>query len=586
MEQTLLFRIDRIRQKKIYRIITDILFPAVLVAFVLMKVNQGLDITDSSYSPSNFLFVKRMDGMWFYSTFYANLLGALLCKLPFGETLLALNIYSGVIKVALALVSYYFFTKTVKVEKELAFWGVLVSVALCWCPTTILYNYLTYLLFFLGAMFLYKGLTEENTTKLVLAGFFLGTNFFVRLPNICEAALVIVVWFYSFQKKESFRESLKKTMWCMAGYFGAFIPGAILILFSGGFGRYFAGIKALFEMSSDTEGYSAFGMVFQIVKAYVATWPWIEIAIFMMLLAMLVFLVLETKLCWLRYVVTTFTSLGFILLMYKKGLFTRHYYDYSSIYRFGALVLSVIIAWMIGKLLLKKSEDNEKLLALITLIIIAVTPLGSNNDLYSNYNFMFFVLPVFLFFIFRFIKTNEHFRGVRYSVIILLAVYSFQCICFGGSFVFRDGIDGNPRDTLVDGIKAARGMYTTSENAKEMEGLADAYIQAQEGNKDLLLYGYVSGLGYYLNTPIAIGTAWPSLDSYSTDKFRTDIVELSGFITEKGKEKPIVIIGKEEEWGVIHTPNNEKQEILKDFLNKMNYSIIYDCNSFVVLNAD
>ena len=121
---------NKIREKKAYVTITGILFPLLILAFCFVKVNQGAEITDSAYSPTNYMFTDRMDIMWYVSTFFANLVGSLLVKLPMGDTLLMLNVYTGIFKAATALLAYFFFKKTVKIPAELTFVGIIASVGL------------------------------------------------------------------------------------------------------------------------------------------------------------------------------------------------------------------------------------------------------------------------------------------------------------------------------------------------------------------------------------------------------------------------------------------------------------------------
>lgn len=585
MEEKVLKKINLIRDNKIYGMAVSILFPVILVIYSLCRVNQGMDITDSTYSLTNFQTMSTLDNMWYYSTFYANLLGGLLVSLPVGKSLLWMNLLTGLIKTLTALLAYYFFTKVVKIERELAFFGTMISLGLCWCPTTILYNYLTYLFFFAGCVFLYKGLTEDKKKDLVFAGFFLGCNFFVRLPNLCEVSLIFALWVYSLIKKDSFKDSLMKTLCCVGGYFAAFIPAAILIGVTRGFTAYFQGIQDLFSMQSEASDYSTYGQLYSLAKTYISTWPYMEIAFFMVITALLAFLVFPTALTWARYVLATFTTLFFGVLLYRNGLTTMQYADYPSIYMFSNLMLVIITIWMIVVLFTRKSTPNERLLAVMTLIIVAISPLGSNNATYTNFNNMFFVMPVFLYLLVRFVKTNEHLRGIRYSVLLLTGVFLVQAFLFGVFFSFRDGTNGEKRNYSVTYFDAQEGMKTTETHGNEWKELADLYNKENLSGKDLLLYGDVSGMGYYLDEGIAISTAWPSLGSFSTEKYAKDMEKLSTEVSSKTKSFPVVFVGKAEEFGVLEAPYNAKQEILKEFLEEYEYNVIYSNDSYVVLTT-
>lgn len=583
MEQKIKEKVDLVRSNRIYRLVTGILFPVAILAFCFIKVNQGMDITDSTYSLTNFSDKIELDGMWLFSTFYANVLGRLMFKMGFGKSLLLMNVATSCVKAALALASYFFFTYAVKTARELNFLGTIIAVGLCWCPTTILYNYLTYLFFGLGAVFLYLGLVREKKRYLVFAGFFLGSNLFVRLPNVCEAALIIAVWFYSAIKKEKFKVCLTKTLFCIGGYVAAFIPAFVLISLYGGVGKYIDGIKELFVMGSQTSGYSVIDQVKQSAEAYAFGWGCTEIVILMALMALLIFLVLPTKLTWLRYAASTVSTGMFGIALYKKrGLFDSNYFSYGAIYKIGIVVLTIVLIWFVTSVFFNNVTKEEKLLAVISIVIIIITPLGSNNGLYTNLNNMFFVLPSFLFLLVRFTGNNEHFRGIRYSIVLLLAAFTFQSVLFGKCFVFRDGTDQIPRDTEVYNAEVVKGMKTNFVRAGHMQGMFDFWKEESLAGTQLLLYGDVSGLGFYLESPIAISTAWPSLPSFSEEKFSTEMKELEGRIEQKGASAPVVILGTNEINGVLEEPTDKKQEILNKFLADFDYSLSYSNEEFSI----
>ena len=80
--------------KRIYHqyheVITKYIFPVMLFLYPFLTVNQGVDVSDSTYSFSNFLFFEQMEGMWVVSTYVANVVGWLLTKLPFASDLISM----------------------------------------------------------------------------------------------------------------------------------------------------------------------------------------------------------------------------------------------------------------------------------------------------------------------------------------------------------------------------------------------------------------------------------------------------------------------------------------------------------------
>ena len=105
-----------------------------------------------------------------------------------------MNFYTGLFVSALALTGYWFCIKKLHMPAWIAFLGEVAAVCLCWCPTALLYNYLTYVLFLAGCLFLYQGLFREKNGLLVAAGICLGTNVLVRFSNLAEAGMIVAVW--------------------------------------------------------------------------------------------------------------------------------------------------------------------------------------------------------------------------------------------------------------------------------------------------------------------------------------------------------------------------------------------------------
>lgn len=135
--------------------ILNVLFPLILVLFPLLKINQGIDLTDTAYSLGNYRFWGETGGVWMLLTFLSNIVGHFFTLLPFGGTMLGMKFYTGLLVSLMALLGYRFF-KT-KMPPVIAFAGEMAAIGLCWCPTVILYNYMTYLLLLLEQFFCFEG---------------------------------------------------------------------------------------------------------------------------------------------------------------------------------------------------------------------------------------------------------------------------------------------------------------------------------------------------------------------------------------------------------------------------------------------
>ena len=281
---------DHIQSKVRWRVILENLFVVVLAFYPLRHINYGLDLWDTGYNYANFQYMgtDHMDPMWLFSTYLANAVGHFLRGLGGGGTLSGMNLYTGLFVSLLALTGFFFCTKVLKLPTGIAFLGEIAAVSLCWCPTALLYNYLTYVLLMACVILLYLGLTQEKKWCLFGAGVCLGANVLVRFSNLPEMALILAVWAYDVIlewdiKKagikdipESFwHRTGRHTLWCLMGYLAVLALLFLNIQMSYGMGAYVEGIGRLFAMTDNATDYKATSMLFGMLHIYVENLYWV-----------------------------------------------------------------------------------------------------------------------------------------------------------------------------------------------------------------------------------------------------------------------------------------------------------------------
>ena len=77
--------------------VLEILFAVLLLLLPLIKINQGVDLTDTPYSLGNYRFFEGADGVWVLATFLSNVTGYLFTRLPFGGTMIGMKLYSSLL---------------------------------------------------------------------------------------------------------------------------------------------------------------------------------------------------------------------------------------------------------------------------------------------------------------------------------------------------------------------------------------------------------------------------------------------------------------------------------------------------------
>ena len=567
------------------KIITYILFPILLFVAPLLRCNIGVDVTDTGYSLGSFIYQGgQMGEDWVrFATYLATQIGSFFARLPYGDTLMGMNLYTGLFVSATALLAYFFLMK--KIPAWITFLGELLAISLCWCPTVILYNYVTYFLFTVMIVFLYKGITEDKKSWLILAGITYGCNVMTRFPNITHGALILAVWFGAWQygsnlkkieplekkntdKKNVDKESVDKenthkkvwvrgaqqTLWCMLGFFIGF--GGILLAITCRYGihSYLDMIASLFGGEGGVEGHSLGDMVWSIVDAYLVGCKWMLFALAVILGGFVLFSICRDRFLWIKRILYIGVVLVLFRFYYGRGMFNLRYYAYESMFQWAVLFLIIAIVTLMIVLFRKESTENQKLMALMILLLIMVTPLGSDNYLYPNINNLFFVAPVVLYWLMvyikmgsvYFMKIKERFWVSAYPVkcmlVMILLITFFQSICFGSTFVFRDGMLGEKRDTVIMENKVLKGMHTNSTTAESIEGITAYCEEHQLTGRKVILYGNIPAMSCFLQMPSALSTSWADLASYPDALMEQDLMTAANASKEHDDARPIVIL--------------------------------------------
>ncbi|MCR5595082.1 MAG: glycosyltransferase family 39 protein [Lachnospiraceae bacterium] len=563
-----------------------IIYTIVLILYPLVRANEGLYVADTTYSLSNFVFFDSMSGTWTIATFLANVCGYFLMHLPFGETMLGINIYTSLVVSITAIISFFILKK--EINTHIVFAGEMLALSLCWCPTVILYNYLTYLLFTAGALLLYRAVLDDDKRKYVLSGFLLGINVLTRLPNVTEALLIVVLWYAGVIDHKSVKKMIQDTLMCIAGYLSGFLLIFAVICIRYSPAAYVGMIRNLFLMTDKAVDYKPASMVTAMFEDYLYAGRWIVFWIAGAVLCALVYLVVHRFTCakkdnevkQVRYanvicVILSLMIFGLVVrVCYGRGMFSFRYYEYGCMYFWAVIlllattVISLIYMIRSTPVVTDTSEYRQKrILSLLVLIMIYVTCIGSNNGLYPIVNNMFVTAPYILWVLYdlavsvyqrnRMAKREVQDKktpGMIMSALVYVTAITLVLLV-SGTFVqgigfhfcnaFNDGIYGEKRDSFVDGYTRTAGIHTTAENAKSLKELMDYMYANKKPEDSVILYGDIPGLGYLLEMPSAISTFWPDLDSYNYAEWTDDINGIYGYFDGADKAEgdlPVIIV--------------------------------------------
>ncbi|MCR5249657.1 MAG: hypothetical protein K6E50_03535 [Lachnospiraceae bacterium] len=555
------------------------ILPLLLLLFSFVGCTRGADLSDTMYSVGNYAFFDSDAGNWHYATYIANLTGRLFYLLG-GGRLIFVNLLCSLVPAGTALAVYYCFKD--RVNPLLLFLSELAALGLCWSPSVILYQQESYLVLVAGSLLLYFGMSREKRKLLCAAGLVLGLGALVRISNLLYPVLILFV-IYERQRKKQARELLKDIGICVAGYLGGLAAAFLLLLAGGGSGglqSMAAWILGLFGGSSGGGGYTPQEMLLSILDNYAGNLRYFLGALAVAAAGSLLFFLLKEK---LRTLAAVLTAGGIALLMvwyFRNGVFDLKYYNVGSIFRISVVVLLGLILLDLAVLADRRASEEEKALAFLALLVQLITPLGSNNHLYSCINNMYLLLPAALITGSGMLGRCKKERPWRFPLAALssalLLLLLVQSVLFGLFFVFKEGNEGQKLAAVITEPAPLEGIRTTEGHAEALKGLSAA-LGKREGT--LLTYGDIPGLHYALGLASAVSTSWPDLESYPRAQYESELAAVSG----RG-ERPLVILSAQAD-ALQGDEAGEKLSLLREFLYNGAYVKTYGNEEFAVYES-
>ena len=609
----------------------EFVFVAVLVLYPLRHIAWGLDLWDTGYGYANFEYMgtRHMDPMWLFSTYLTTAIGHFLSLLPGAKTLVGMNFYTGLSISLLAVLGYYFCTKVLKIPSWLAFLGEFTAVSFCWCPTGSFYNYVTYVFFLISVICLYLGLSRRKGGWLFAAGVALGCNVLARFSNLPEAAMIVAVWAYGITQKKAAGRKLRKkllqdTGMCLAGYLTALLVLFGYIQIRYGMDAYVRGIQRLFSMTEVATDYTAASMILGMFDWYLQNLYW-ELRMCVFLIAGMIavgFLefaaasvrdsyagkdMIKKVLRILEWVVSAVLAVIMVFWLYRQGFCATEYTNYGAIIWPGVTFLTLTLLVTLWRIFTPSAPGEEKLLSGLIFLIVLITSLGSNNKLYPSMNNLFLALPYMYWQFYRFCKYAGSFRWKRMTISPIPAkclfggfflLFFIQVGLFGRNFVFAEGTGVQEINAQVTNNETLKGVWMSEERAGWMQEISGYVNTGGLAGKDVLLYGQIPALSYYLQMPAAFNP-WPDLDSYQIAQMEEDMYKMQERMDADATYRPVVLLEKkyavyleagedalealqptERERSLI--VDNAKLLVISEFMDAYGYEKTFENEKFVI----
>ncbi len=607
--------IDKIKDHKIWnnRLFTSFLI-ALAALYPLRWAFTGLDLWDIGYSCGNYVNFNTtsISRAWLFSTWLSIAAGHMISLLPGGDTLTGLKIYCGLVISLIVVISSVFCIRRLKYPAFFVILGELWAVSICYIPSPILYNHMTFLFLILAMILLYTGLTEDKDICLFAAGVLLALNIFVRVSNATQALFILVVWYYLFLAKSPFGAYVKKTLVCMAGYVSTLVLVFIYLALHYGLSEYFTGVAGMLGSSGEAGDYSPMTMVKEIVGAYVHGGSRLVYFAVFALAGCLIYKCLsvifkssggsETATgnegrsgSRMEAIAVSIASLGLIIFMIWRKVLIFNFYHYATVYYSVALFLVIAIILFILNMADKSSDMGTKLVSALLLMQVIVMSVGSGTGISPLMNSAFIIGPYIFANLYRYLgrflfgtsrekTTAGSFRRVAAGVaLITLSVFFIQALAFGALYEFEEGNNGAGGRYRVTGNRVLGATVTSEERAGWLQGLTDYVRDNNLAGEGVIIYGYAPALSFYLELKPVI-TSWPDLITYNVSLMTEDLKKLKGSIDSGDSSCPIIIIDNE---GAKEQKerNPAKWDVLSGFMEEYGYKPDYDNGRFTVYRA-
>ena len=166
-------------------------------------------------------------------------------------------------------------------------------------------------------------------------------------------------------------------------------------------------------------------MLLSILNAYWTGAKWALLMLLCTVVGIPFFAIFQDRFLMLRRVVYILCiAFLFAVLWRRFGMFNFKYYQKESALQWGAVFLLISIGINIYMLFSKRVNNDWKLIGCMSLIIILISPLGSNNYIWPILNNLFIVAPVTIWMVYKFVRWGRRYLDVTGKV----PVFTFKAM--------------------------------------------------------------------------------------------------------------------------------------------------------------
>ncbi len=546
-------------------------------ALMFPSMLKGIDLTDMAYMLSRYKYVFAQEvPVNGASIIVTDILGGILYHaVPEGQAFF-LSLACWALNCGMALLSFRLLREYMN--------GFLLIVVLAgggffFIAFIHVVHYDTFSMFFqiLAFFVLIKGLDEKNINLMIISGFILGLNIFVRLPNILQTSFVLlIIWYFGQGIKKNIKTILSYIARFVIGICSGGMLGVLLVIMTLGKSEIksllFDTIKTLFDSSSSygavyikSRFYDGINSGLQNAAKYETVI--IFFVIFLLGLVKIYFQeenILSEKARMRCYKVVEIVS-GILMLAWAAILCLK--LPYIPILEI--LVTDAIVICMASAFYLRKKDIRLSTICLGCVFMELILTVGTNNGTSFYVVFMGFPIAVTVCALWK--SLGYRYDPIKNSCKYIMSITLAALLCIEGyqyysTFVYRD----SPKEYLncEAKIKEYKGIKTSTERAEYLENLVR--LLKPYDDCQLITLGDFS-IGYVITDMIPFfSSSWPDLESFEIKNFQKEMKEkLEQHIY------PVIVLADVYQTGNYRAPH--KVEMVLDVVEKTKkYEIVHE----------
>lgn len=410
----------------------------------------------------------------------------------------------------------------------------------------------------IGILFLLHGFDTEKKFWFYMAGFVLGINAFVRMPNIVFLGLIIAVAY--FYLDEGIKKAAGMCVPMIAGGAAAGVAGVLFSILFLGFDKFMADLLWLMGSTGDKESkHNIFDMLAQVgIGAMDGLRQWIKYGV---IIGAVIALCLLIKKLWKKDATLLGAVLAGVVAVYIG--FTR---DVSVSSTPTLLSVQNFIAYggiafgTFGAVWFYKSDRRFAVLCLMEALAMIFMTIGTDTG--SIFFRVYMAMPAAVMAAVLWKLPVKELRVMAAFIVVLTLATGHNC---NANYVYHDGENGEVIDSTVD-APVFEGVYTTASRAEYINRLMELLAPYEE--KELLTIGAFNVGHNVTDMKTFFDSAWSDLDYLSMEEFHTVLNTKL-----EAENVPVIVIATTKINGAYWVP--EKIEVLEELVQTELYETIY-----------